>query len=112
MPTFSKEKLKRLGVKMFLAAGATDEQAETVTEILVDTSLMGIDSHGVRALPGYVRTLKKGRIRPDGKTIVLKDSVTTAFLDGGPQFGHVVAKRAMETAIEKARSYHMGWYQR
>lgn len=109
MPTFSEEKLRKLGVTMFLAAGASNEQAETVTEILVDTSLMGIDSHGVRALPGYIRTLKKGRIQPDGKTVILKDSLTTAFWDGGPQFGHVVAKRAMETAIEKARTYHMGW---
>jgi LDH2 family malate/lactate/ureidoglycolate dehydrogenase len=79
MPTYPAEKFRALGIKMFNTVGATKEQAETVTDILVDTSLFGIDSHGVRALPGHVRNLKKGRIRPDAEITVLKDTLTTAF---------------------------------
>lgn len=109
MPTFSPDQCKKLGIKMFKAAGATDEQAEIVTEILVDASLLGIDSHGVRALPGHVKNVKSGKIRPDAKIKVLKDTMTTALWEGGQQFGHVVAKKAMETAIKKAESYRMGW---
>jgi len=109
MLLFQEEQLRKLGVKMFKVAGATDEQAETVTEILVATSLHGIDSHGVRALPGQIRSLKSGRISPDGEITVLKDTLTTALWEGGQQFGHVVAKKAMETAIKKAESYRMGW---
>ena len=92
MPTFSADKLRSLGIKIFKTAGATDEQAETVTEILVDTSLMGIDSHGVRALPGYVRNLMKGRMLPDGQTTVLKETLTTAlwhFFSTSSHYGKV-----------------------
>jgi len=109
MLLFKEEPLKKLSVKMFKVAGASDEQAETVSEILVKTSLHGIDSHGVRALPGHIRSLKNGRISPDGEITVLKDTLTTALWEGGKQFGHVVAKKAMETAIKKAESYRMGW---
>jgi uncharacterized oxidoreductase len=109
MPTFSHHQLRTLGVTLFKAIGATDEQAETVTEILVDTSLHGIDSHGVRALPQYVRKMKRGQIRPDAEITVLRDTVTTALWTSLQQFGHVVAKKAMEEAIKKAETYKMGW---
>lgn len=109
MPTFTVEQLRKLGVRMFKAAGASDEQAETVTEILVDASLYGIDSHGVRAIPGHVRSLLSGRIRPDAEIRVLRDTTTTALWTSSDQFGHVVAKKAMEEAIRKADYYRMGW---
>ncbi len=109
MPTFTTEQLKKLSVKMFKAAGASDEQAETVTEILLETSLFGIDSHGVRSVPEHVKNLKMGKIRPDAKIKVIKDTMTTAFWEGGQQYGHVVAKKAMDEAIRKAESYRIGW---
>jgi uncharacterized oxidoreductase len=109
MPTFSSDQLRKLSVKMFQAVGASDEQTEIVSDILVDTSLFGIDSHGVRAVPGHVRSLKQGRILPDAEITVLKDKLTTALWSSLQQFGHVVGKKAMETAIKKAEKYKMGW---
>jgi len=97
MPTFSPDQLRELSVKMFKAVGASDEQADIVPEILVDTSLFGIDSHGVRAVPGHVSSLKRGRIRPDAEITVLKDTLTTALWSSLHQFDHVVGKKAMET---------------
>ena len=67
MPTFPENKLRELSLKLLDAAGATEQQAQTVTEVLIDTSLFGIDSHGIRALPGHLRNLKKGRIQPDAE---------------------------------------------
>jgi LDH2 family malate/lactate/ureidoglycolate dehydrogenase len=109
MLLFHEDQLRKLSVKMFKVAGASDEQAETVTDVLMGASLHGIDSHGIRALPGHVRRVKDGRIRPDAEITVLKDTLTTALWEGGQQFGHVVGKKAMETAIQKAESYRMGW---
>ena len=109
MPTFPEDKLRELSLKLLDAAGATDQQAQTVTEVLIDTSLFGIDSHGIRALPGHLRNLKTGRIQTDAEIKVLKDTPTTALWEGGREFGHVVGKRAMEAAIQKAHAYRMGW---
>jgi LDH2 family malate/lactate/ureidoglycolate dehydrogenase len=75
----------------------------------MEASLFGIDSHGIRALPGHLRNLKKGRIQPDAEITVLKDTPTTALWEGGREFGHVVGQKAMEAAIQKAQAYGMGW---
>ncbi|MEE8569420.1 MAG: Ldh family oxidoreductase [Candidatus Bathyarchaeia archaeon] len=109
MPTFSSDQLRKLCIKMFQAVDASDEQAEVVTEILLDTSLFGIDSHGVRAVPGHIKSVKSGRIRADAEITVLKDTLTTALWSSLQQFGHVVGKKAMESAIKKAEKYGMGW---
>jgi len=106
---FSEAQLRALSGKLLTVAGATAEQAETVTDVLVSASLHGIDSHGIRALPGHVRSLRDGRVRPDATIRVVKETLTTAFWEGGQQFGHVVGKQAMETALRKADAYRMGW---
>jgi LDH2 family malate/lactate/ureidoglycolate dehydrogenase len=109
MLRFTADQLRALGVKLLTVAGATPEQAETVTDVLVAANLHGIDSHGIRALPGHVRSLRDGRVRPDAAITVVKETLTTAFWEGGHQFGHVVAKQAMEAALRKADAYRMGW---
>jgi LDH2 family malate/lactate/ureidoglycolate dehydrogenase len=109
MPTFTPERLRALGIKLYQAVGASAEQAEAIAEILVETSLFGIDSHGVRAIPGYLRNVMTGQIRPDSEITVLRDTATTALWSAREQFGHVVGKQAMEAAITKAATYKMGW---
>ncbi|MEM2094367.1 MAG: Ldh family oxidoreductase [Candidatus Bathyarchaeia archaeon] len=108
MVRIKQEPLKKLSIEIFKAAGASEEEAEIVSEILVATSLHGIDSHGVRAIPGYVENIRKGRIRPGAKITVLKETETTAMLDDGGGFGFVAGKKAMEMAISKAKRYKMG----
>lgn len=113
MVRFSEDQLKRLGFAIFRAVGVPADEAEIVTEILVTTSLHGIDSHGVRAIPMYIETIKKGDeayypLRPGTPIKVLVDTPTTAMWDAGAAFGFVVGKKAMETAIEKAKRYKFG----
>lgn len=98
MPTFPEEKLREISSKMLTAADASAEQASILTDVLMEASLFGIDSHGIRALPGHLRNLKTGRIQPDAEIKVLKDTPTTALWEGGREFGHVVGKRAMKDA--------------
>lgn len=102
------EQLKRLSVSIFKTAGASEEEAEIVSQILVATSLHGVDSHGVRAIPGYIDSMRKGTIHPNAKITVLRESETTAMLDDGQGFGFVAGKKAMEMAIDKAKRYKMG----
>ena len=54
MPTLRPERLRELGESIFLAAGASPENAARVTASLVDANLAGHDSHGVQHFPGYV----------------------------------------------------------
>jgi len=108
MVRFPEERLRRLGAAMFEAAGVSADEAKIVTDILVSTSLHGVDSHGVRAIPRYIDRIKEGKLAPGAPIEILVDTPTTAMWDAGPGFGFVAGKKAMEAAVEKARRYKMG----
>lgn len=106
--------LRALSTAILLAAGASDEEAQIISRILVDTSIHGVDSHGVRAISGYVSKIKEGPQAPRYPLVpqtpikTLIDTPTTAMWDAGPGFGFVAGYKAMQTAIDKARTYKMG----
>ena len=80
---------------MFRAAGTPDDEAEIVTDILVSTSVHGVDSHGVRAIPRYIEGIGEKRIVPGTPIKVLVDTPTTAMWDAGLGFGFVAGSRAI-----------------
>jgi len=108
MPTFTPVQLTKVGLEMFKAVGVPEDQARTVTEVLVATNLHGVDSHGVSRIPSYVRSVKSGRVAPSVTIRVLKETPTTAMWDCAGGFGQVYAKMAMETAIKKADAFRIG----
>lgn len=102
------EVLQTFCTDIFMAAGAPREEAEIVVENLVRASLRGVDSHGVRATPRYVKAIQEGRIIPTAPIKVLKDTPTTAMWDVNRGFGFVAGRKAMETAMQKADGYRIG----
>lgn len=113
MVRVKEEPLRALSKAIFLAVGASEAEANIVSTILVDTSIHGVDSHGVRAIPGYIRSIKRGPQAPrslvPGTPIqTLVNTPTTAMWDAGAGFGFVAGYQAMQTAISKAQSYKMG----
>lgn len=108
MVLLREEPLRKLCVAIFNAAQTSDDEARIVSNILVDTSLRGIDSHGVRMIPRYITGIQKGTLIPGSPIKVLVDTPTTAMWDAGQGFGFVAGSKAMQTAIEKAREYKIG----
>jgi LDH2 family malate/lactate/ureidoglycolate dehydrogenase len=69
---------------------------------------MGIDSHGVNRLkPTYYDRIKAGIQSPVTNLEIVRETHTTAVIDGHHGMGHVIARRAMETCITKAREHGM-----
>ena len=95
--------LERFAGVLFRAAGAPAADAAAVARHLVDSNLCGHDSHGVVRAPGYLRAVSEGRTVPGAPLRLERDDGVTALLDGGWNFGQVVASRAMELACERAR---------
>jgi len=108
MPNIQAEKLRKLCVAIFVAAGTSQEESEIVVDNLIRASLRGVDSHGVRAIPRYIQEVKTGRITPGAPIKVLKETPTTAMWDNNNGFGFVAGKKAMETAMRKADGYRIG----
>jgi len=100
--TYSDQKWRRLGVEMVQASGASKQQSEVVTDVLISGSLRGIDSHGVRMLPYFTEQ------RAMGTMSVIRETKATAVLDAANVWGPVSAERGMRVAIEKAAETGLG----
>jgi uncharacterized oxidoreductase len=91
--------------EIFIACGAPPDEASLVAEHLVNSNLMGVDSHGVLRIPEYVDRVHRGAIVPGAPIVLTQEQSGTAIVDCGLNFGQVGASRAMQLAIEKASRY-------
>lgn len=96
-------------LKIFSAMGVPAADAELATTVLLSADLRGVDSHGIARLSGYVRLWRAGRINPEPQVRIVHESPSTATVDGDAGLGLVVAPRAMQIAIDKARNAGSGW---
>lgn len=89
-------------------AGASEETAEATSHAMLHASLHGVDSHGIRLLPFYVKSLQTGLAKGD-PAITIKPQRRAAILvdaDGG--LGHLPTYRAMDEACALARDCGIG----
>lgn len=106
---FSYQTLQNLAFQVFIKMGCPLAQATLAAEALVAADLRGIDSHGVARLSGYVRLWEAGRINATPNIKIVHETPSTATLDGDAGLGLVIAPKAMEIAIEKAKIAGTGW---
>ena len=88
----SAEQLRLVTERIFTAAGAPPDLAAEMGEALVGANLAGHDSHGVIRIPAYLRQIKDGSLNPSARPTVVKETATTALVDGNWTFGHVAAR--------------------
>lgn len=107
--TLKGNELRSFAISVFRYIGCNDADANLATDVLLKADLRGIDSHGVARLSGYVRLWEKGRINAKPNIKVVRETPSTATMDGDAGLGLVVAPRAMELAIEKGKNCGTGW---
>ncbi len=94
--------LLRTQVGAILAAwGMSPEHVAITLEHVLYADLSGIDSHGCSMMRHYHRGRAEGWLTMDPVIATVRESPTTALLDGGGGLGHVIADRAMKLAIAK-----------
>lgn len=94
---------------VFIKVGVPASDAAICAEVLIESDKRGIDSHGVgRFKPIYIDRIKAGLQSAVTKIDIIRESKTTAVFDGNNGMGQVIAKRAMQTAIDKAGQYGLG----
>lgn len=103
MANRSAAELRQVTEKIFTGAGAPADLATEMAEALVGANLAGHDSHGVIRIPAYLRLIAEGRLDPKARPEVVKETATTALVDGKWTFGHVAAKYGTSVAIKKAK---------
>jgi LDH2 family malate/lactate/ureidoglycolate dehydrogenase len=106
---FTHAQLSEFAKNIFIKIGCPDDQARLATESLLRADLRGVDSHGVARLSGYVRLWEAKRVNSEPKIKIVHESPSTAVVDGDAGLGLVVAPKAMEIAIAKAKIAGTGW---
>jgi LDH2 family malate/lactate/ureidoglycolate dehydrogenase len=95
--------LQRFAAKAFQRAGLNDGDAEIGAEALALTDAWGVHTHGTNLLPDYLRRLRNGGLRVQGKPHVTAEGPAWAKVDGDSALAMVTSAFAMRTAVNKAR---------
>jgi L-2-hydroxycarboxylate dehydrogenase (NAD+) len=102
---FKREDLIGFVVKYMSKMGVPPEDAEIVGDVLVTADMRGVESHGLIRLASYYGSrIQKGWIDPKTPYKIIHETPSTASIDGGNGCGQVVAKKAMQMCIEKAKN--------
>lgn len=105
---FTENQLWSFMSEVFIAMGASQEDAYLATDVLLEADLRGIDSHGIARLSGYVRLWEAGRINMKPQIKIVRETAAAATVDGDGGLGLVVAAHAMNIAIKKATATGVG----
>ena len=93
----------------FIKYGVPEEDAKICTDVLLESDRRGIESHGCnRFKPIYLDRIKSGVQKPVTNFEIIKETPTTAVVDGHDGMGQVIGYRSMQLAIKKAKEYGMG----
>lgn len=93
---------------VFQGLGVPQEDARICTDVLIASDLRGIESHGIARLKYYYDRIKAGVQFVRTEIEIVKESETTAVIDGKHGMGHVIAYRSMRMAMDKAKQYGLG----
>jgi LDH2 family malate/lactate/ureidoglycolate dehydrogenase len=100
--------LERFVAAVLTTAGADGFSVTSTVRALVGASLRGVDSHGVRLLPHYLRVLKGGRVKGRPELSFEQRAAAVGRLDAGHALGTAAGYRAMEEAVKLADSAGIG----
>ena len=104
MPILAAGYLKKLNVRLLEQVGVAPEVAEAVSDCIVQNCLYGHDSHAMTLIPRFIKDVESGKIKPEAKTEIIKQSPCWALLDGHRGFGQLSLTDAMRTAMDMAQN--------
>lgn len=102
------DSLRKYCEDIFCKRGYSAEESKAITDVLLTADLYGIESHGVQRLIRYHLAIEEGSIVPDVKPEIIHETPVSAVIDAPCSMGQVVAKKAMEMAIDKAKKTGFG----
>jgi len=104
----SAERIRRQILGILHRWGMPEDLAGTTAAAMVETDLMGVDSHGISMLTMYEGMQRAGQVNLQARPRVVRELPSLALVDGGANLGHPVAVMAMELACEKAMAAGIG----
>lgn len=103
MFSYDPHRLQLWMIKELLTRGAIEEVAQHVVDSVIETSLRGVDSHGVNLFPHYCAVAESGRINLSPKLQFSRRAQSLGVLDADWSYGHHAGAVAMQHAQQMAR---------
>ena len=95
--------------EIFQKMGETLEDATIASDVLVDSDLRGVESHGVsNMLKEYIDHYRNQIIKPRASWKIVRESPSTATVDADSGLAIILGPKAMRIAIEKAKKVGIG----
>jgi LDH2 family malate/lactate/ureidoglycolate dehydrogenase len=89
-------------------AGVPSSLASVEAEVMAESDLMGVASHGVRMLPALLQGFDEGRANPVPNIKTIKEHGATCVIDGDRGPGRCISVHAMRLAVERAQQFGIG----
>lgn len=86
-----------------MSAGVSENNANTVADVLITTDTFGVVTHGTKNLYPYVQKMQAGGLDAKAEPSIIGEGPAWAIIDGNKAVGMVSACKAMNLAIEKAK---------
>jgi LDH2 family malate/lactate/ureidoglycolate dehydrogenase len=84
------------------------EHAREVAGCLIKAELRGVGSHGMVRLPVYAQRIRAGVVKAQPDIRIVSTGTASALIDGDNGLGPVVGARAMDAALDLARTHGTG----
>ncbi len=106
---FPAETLRAFCERVFVKHGVGEQDARQAAGVLIASDLRGIDSHGVARLKAYHDMFRHDLINPRPNIRIVRETPSTATVDGDKGLGLVVGPAANAIAMSKADQVGTGW---
>jgi len=102
--------MKQFMKDVFLSYDVPEERADICSDVLIESDRRGIDSHGLgRLKPIYCDRIDEGILFASKPIDIVKETETTALVDGNLGLGLYIGPHCMQIAIDKAKKYGVGF---
>jgi LDH2 family malate/lactate/ureidoglycolate dehydrogenase len=103
------EKLHTTVTALLTRVGVPGDDAALCADALVSADLRAVESHGVsNMLRSYMSNIGNGHINPVPNWKITRETASCATIDCDTGLGTILAQKAMDIAIEKARKTGAG----
>lgn len=105
----SLDSLYEVVTAIFEKMGVPNSDAREAADVLTMTDLRGVETHGVsNMLRAYVEQYTDGVVNPNPNWKIERETPGTAVINADRGLGIILGRRAMEIAIQKAKTVGVG----
>lgn len=94
---------EKAAISALCKRGINHKQAANLVSVLLETSLMGIETHGLRLLATYLDELERGVSKSQPNFKIINDNGATVFIDADSSLGVLAALHAVSLATVRAK---------